>query len=462
MSHYSVLSSHAAQPGIPISLVAVDDYENWLQDQNILSQNWLSSTGFKAEPGQWSLIPAEDGRPSRVLFLYVALDTWTLGRLPKALPAGIYRIEADLEAEQLFQLSLGWGLGSYSFDRYKKPESKQPELARLLCEDASLRERIESVVNAVFLVRDLVNTPAQDMMPQDLSFVARELAHQFGAEFNEVVDDDLLEENYPAIHAVGRASQHVPRLLELNWGEADAPRISLVGKGVCFDSGGLDIKPASAMRLMKKDMGGAAHALGLARMIMSKQLHVRLNVLIPAVENAISGDAFRPGDVLNSRKGISIEVDNTDAEGRLVLCDALTRAQEDEPELLIDFATLTGAARVALGTEVPALFTRDRLLAHELMDRGEAWKDRVWQLPLVDDYHSMLDSKIADVVNSTAGSFGGAIAAALFLQEFIDEEQDWLHYDLMAWNMRERPGRPEGGEAMGLLGLFDYLSSRYA
>jgi len=462
MNHYSVLPYDAAQPAIPLSLVAVNDYENWLQDQNKFSQNWLSNTGFKGEAGQWSLIPAEDGRPSRVLFLYGALDTWTLGMLPKALPVGRYRIDTDLEAEQLFQLNLGWGLGSYSFDRYKKPEAKQQDLARLVCEDAQLRERIESMVNAVFLVRDLVNTPAQDMMPQDLSFVARELADQFGAEFNEIVDDDLLEENYPAIHAVGRASQHVPRLLELIWGEADAPRITLVGKGVCFDSGGLDIKPSSAMRLMKKDMGGAAHALGLARMIMSQQLPVRLHVLIPAVENAISGDAFRPGDVLQSRKGISIEVDNTDAEGRLVLCDALTRAQEDEPELLIDFATLTGAARVALGTEVPALFSRDRLLAHELMDRGEAWKDRVWQLPLVDDYHVMLDSKIADIVNSTAGSFGGAIAAALFLQEFINEEQDWLHYDLMAWNMRERPGRPEGGEAMGLLGLFDYLSSRYA
>ena len=316
-------------------------------------------------------------------------------------------------------------------------------------------------MRAAYLVRDLVNTPAEDMMPQHLAEAARALAEEFGAQFTEIVGDELLVRNYPLVHAVGRASVHAPRLLDLRWGDPAHPRLTLVGKGVCFDSGGLDIKPASGMRWMKKDMGGAAHVLGLARLVMATGLPVRLRVLVPTVENAISGSSFRPGDVIRSRKGLTVEIENTDAEGRLVLCDALAEAGTEEPALLIDFATLTGAARVALGTDLPGFFTNDDALADALALAGEAERDPVWRLPLFKPYRRELESQVADLLNCSTNGFGGAITAALFLQRFVPKGIDWLHFDLNAWNVSERAGRPKGGEAMGLYATFRYLEQRF-
>ena len=317
------------------------------------------------------------------------------------------------------------------------------------------------MLEAITLVRDLINTPAEDMMPEQLAAAVLALGQTFNADVTQIIGDDLLRQNYPVIHIVGRASTHAPRLIDLRWGDPTHPKLTLIGKGVCFDSGGLDLKPANGMRLMKKDMGGAAHAIGLAQLIMSTGLPVRLRLLVAAVENAVSGNAFRPGDVVRSRQGISIEIDNTDAEGRLILCDALADAATDQPDLMVDFATLTGAARVAVGTEVPAFFTTSDALAQALMDAAVQQHDPIWRLPLHRPYRQMLDSKIADIANSASSPFGGAITAALFLQEFVPDSLHWVHFDLMAWNNRNRPGRPEGGEAMGLRAVFECLQQRY-
>jgi leucyl aminopeptidase len=310
----------------------------------------------------------------------------------------------------------------------------------------------------VALVRDLENQPANHMMPQHLAVAAEQLARTFEADFSEIVGEALLEQNYPAIHAVGRASAHAPRLLKLQWGKPEHPAVTLVGKGVCFDTGGLDIKPSQYMRLMKKDMGGAAHVLGLARLIMQLQLPVHLRVLIPAVDNAIGGDAFRPGDILATRAGKSVEVDNTDAEGRLVLCDALADAVSHKPDLLLDFATLTGAARVALGTEIPVFFSNNQALTAKLQAVSAEAEELIWNLPLHRPYFEQLKSGCADLTNS-GGSYGGAITAALFLNEFVPESIPWAHFDVMAWNTRERAGRPVGGEAMGLFAVYHYLEA---
>ncbi|MBL0689945.1 MAG: leucyl aminopeptidase family protein, partial [Pseudoalteromonas sp.] len=315
--------------------------------------------------------------------------------------------------------------------------------------------------DAINLARDLVNTPAADMMPQHLSQVMSDLADTFDGEFTQWVGDELLEQNYPTIHMVGRASENKPRLLDLKWGAVDAPQITLVGKGVCFDSGGLDLKPSSGMRNMKKDMGGAAHVIALAQLIMAANLPIRLRVLVPAVENAVSRNAFRPGDVIKTRKGIMVEIDNTDAEGRLVLCDALSEAQNDEPELIIDFATLTGACRVALGTELPGFFSTERDVANAIMDSGMQVNDPVWQLPLFEQYTPFLKSDVADMTNCSSTPFGGAITAALYLKEFVEPNTPWVHFDVMAWNLRALPGRPAGGEALGIRAVFTYLQNRF-
>ena len=329
-----------------------------------------------------------------------------------------------------------------------------------MIESGPLLRRVRGQVAGIYRVRDLVNTPAEDMMPEHLSDAVKTMAGEFNAKVAEIVGDALLKKNFPAIHAVGRAASHAPRLIDLRWGKSNHPKLTLVGKGVCFDSGGLDLKPASGMRLMKKDMGGAAHAIGLAHMIMSAGLPVRLRMLVPAVENAVSGNAYRPGDVVTSRKGLSIEIDNTDAEGRVILCDALTEAAAETPDLVIDFATLTGAARVALGTDLPAMFCNHDQVAQGLADSAASVHDPVWRLPLYRPYRELIDSPIADIVNS-GGPYGGAITAALFLQDFVPAATPWVHFDLMAWNLRSRPGRPEGGEAMGLRAILDYLRVRY-
>ncbi|EIJ33459.1 leucyl aminopeptidase family protein [Thiothrix nivea] len=422
------------------------------------SQHWAKLHAFSAKPGQVCLLPDVQGGISKVLAGYDEADSlrWAIAGLPGKLPGGHYHLECDWPESDRLLASLGWGLGYYRFENFTKPDNK-PRPVLYMPEQ---QDRARAFIQAVALVRDLINQPANHMMPEHLSAATGQLAKAFGADFSEVVGEDLLRENYPAIHAVGRASSHAPRLLKLRWGNPDHPAVTLVGKGICFDTGGLDIKPSQYMRLMKKDMGGAAHVLGLARLIMQLQLPVHLRVLIPAADNAIGGDAFRPGDILATRAGKQVEVDNTDAEGRLVLCDALTDAVAQKPQLLLDFATLTGAARVALGTEIPVFFSNNRELTAKLQAASAASGELIWNLPLHQPYFEQLKSNHADFTNS-GGSYGGAITAALFLNEFIPKEVDWAHFDIMAWNSRERAGRPVGGEAMGLFAVYAYLESVY-
>lgn len=374
--------------------------------------------------------------------------------LATQLPAGLCY---ELSPSQPINTLLAWALAQYRYETFKKNINNP----RLLHVTAAEYRQILPLAEMVYRVRDLINAPTNVMGPQQLEDVARAMVAPFHAQMHVCVGDALLAENFPAIHAVGRASQSLPRLIAFTWGNPEHPRLSLVGKGVCFDSGGLDIKPSQAMRLMKKDMGGAAHALGLAYWIMQTQLPVYLEVLIPAVENAIGADAYRPGDVLTMRNGLTVEIDNTDAEGRLILADALVKACENQPDLLIDFSTLTGAARVAVGTEISALFTPQPQLSQLLQEAGTRMDDPIWPLPLHPGYASMIESNIADLSNSHPSSYAGAIIAGLFLQRFITDTVNWLHFDIMAWNVASKPGRPEGGEAMAVLALTDFLKNRY-
>jgi len=375
-----------------------------------------------------------------------------------AFTAKEYALEGTGVRSSLESLAIGWGLGSYVFNRYKKNGVIK---ARLKLPNSADHPRIQETVAATYRVRDLINTPAEDMMPQHMSAVVAELAQTHAGEFSEVIGDDLLTENYPCIHTVGRASIHPPRLIELQWGNKKHPLVTLIGKGIAFDSGGLNIKPAGGMRSMKKDMGGAAHAIGLAQLIMALELPIRLRLLVASAENAISSNAFRPGDVIRTRSGITVEIDNTDAEGRLVLCDALSDACDEQPDLLMDFATLTGAARVAVGTEIAAYFCNDREVANLVRETGTDTYDPTWELPLHAGYDSYLKSHVADVQNAASTPFGGAITAALYLQKFVDSKVRWLHFDIMAWNNRARSGRPIGGEAMGLRAMYAALEKLY-
>ncbi|MCB9604143.1 MAG: leucyl aminopeptidase family protein [Sandaracinus sp.] len=405
-------------------------------------------------------MPKRDGGLAGVLFVQPeSASPFEWARLPGELPKGRYHLAGTFDAEHAEAAALGWALALYRFDRYKrKPIAPSKKLA---WPEGADQGRVKRLVEATYLVRDLVNLPANDLGPGELETAAVSVAGAHGAAVRVVRGDELLSENYPAIHAVGRASSRAPRLIDLTWGDPKHPKVTLVGKGVCFDSGGLDLKPASNMLLMKKDMGGAAHVIALAHAVMDAKLPVRLRVLVAAVENSVSGDAFRPMDVLSSRKGLTIEVGNTDAEGRLILCDALADACDDHPDLLVDFATLTGAARVALGTELPALFCNDDTLAQQILDAGTEARDPLWRLPLWRDYDRFLDSKTADVSNTGSSGFGGAITAALFLQRFVSGGTPWAHIDLMAWNNDSRAGRPKGGEAMALRAFYRLLETRY-
>lgn len=444
---------------IPLIPVTENGFNDWLQQQDDVLRRWLTATVFKAKPGSFSLIPSADGLLRTVIVVIANdADLWALGALPVSLPEGDYFVDAAFEPSQLQRLALGWALGGYQFSRYKALKRKS---ARLVLDPACDASWIQRQVAAISLVRDLINTPAEDLMPEHLAETMLALGQEFGATVEQTVGEELLTRNFPLIHAVGRASAHPPRLLDLRWGDPNHPKVTLIGKGVCFDSGGLDLKPSSAMRLMKKDMGGAATALGLARLIISSGLPLRLRVLIAAVENAVAGNAFRPGDVIRSRQGMTVEIHNTDAEGRLVLCDALTEAAAEQPELMLDFATLTGAARVALGTEIPALFCNDDSLASGLLVAAEREQDPFWRLPLHQPYRTLLDSKIADLANASESSYAGAITAALFLKEFVPAGMPWAHFDLMGWNLKTQPGRPEGGEAMSLRAVFGWLEQRY-
>jgi leucyl aminopeptidase len=412
------------------------------------------------------LLPSEAGEPIAAVVLGLgALESidqlrwWHVAGLPDKLPAGRYHFADVLPDRVSYQCELGWRLGDYRYLRYRAtPTSSRAQLESPVGDPSKQAERRAAACN---LTRDLINTPANDLGPAELETVMRDLAARHGAEFRSIVGDDLLGANYPLVHAVGRASDRAPRMLELRWGNERHPRVTLVGKGVCFDSGGLDLKPAAAMLLMKKDMGGAAVAIGLAKALIERAAPVRLRVLIPAVENSVGGRAFRPGDILRSRRGLTVEIGNTDAEGRLVLADALTEAQSDRPDLLVDFATLTGAARVALGPELPALFSNDAALSQILQTLGDQEADPVWPLPLWDSYDEELTSRIADINNVSSSSFSGAIFGALFLRRFIEPSTPWVHFDLYGWNARERPGRPVGADAQVLRLMDRYLAERF-
>jgi|AntRauTorcE11897_2_1112592.scaffolds.fasta_scaffold00802_12 leucyl aminopeptidase len=452
----------SAENAIPVTPVTAESLQKWLATQDSFIKSYVTSQGFEAEPQSFALIPNTDGQTDRVLIGVTPEDKlYRFAGLAKNLPQGTYYIDDDtMDAQEATQAAIGWALGQYKFDRYLEDKAEEPK--KLVVPAKTDIKVAESAVKSTTLVRDLVNTPANDLGPEELAKAGEDLAREFGGESSIIIGDDLLKQNYPMIHAVGRAADRPPRLLDMRWGDEKAPKVTLVGKGVIFDSGGLNIKPGSSMGLMKKDMGGAAHVLGLARMIMENNLPVRLRVLVPAVENAISGNAFRPGDVLQSRKGISVEIENTDAEGRLVLADALAEACNEKPDLLIDFATLTGAARVALGPDVPPVFTDNDALADLFTKAGDQMQDPLWRLPLWDEYYSMMKSSVADICHTGAGGQGGAITAALFLKKFVDEDINWAHIDTWAWRKSSRPGRPVGGDAIGMRAVYQVIKDKYS
>ena len=439
----------------PLHLVGKEGLDAWRAAQPAGVAAWLDAHGFDASPGSCLVVPGEGGAPAAaVLGVGDLLDPCAYAHAPRALPAGDWTPAGEYGADALRALQLGWGLGSYDFDRYRKA---RPARARLAL-DAPDAEALD-LLAATARVRDLVNTPTQDMGPDELEAVTRGIAQAHGAEASAITGDALLEQNFPAIHAVGRASHRAPRLLALRWGEASHPHVAIVGKGVCFDTGGLDIKPADGMRNMKKDMGGAAHAIALAELVMARRLPLRITLLVPAVENAIGPDAFRPGEVIATRTGASVEIDNTDAEGRVILGDALAYAGEQKPDFILDFATLTGAARIALGPDLPALFSNDDALAQAWLDAGAQARDPLWRMPLWRPYLRYLTSKVADLAN--AGSkMAGSVTAALYLERFVPEGTPWAHLDTYAWNDSDRPGRPAGGEALGLRAAYGLLKSR--
>ncbi len=438
---------------VPLYLFRSDDFATWLKQQEPQLRAWVAAQGFTAEPGSSCVLPGDDGVAMALAARGEPGDPFAYGELPLTLPPLDYLLAGDLNDDAVSSVMLGWAFGAYSFQRYRKEEKKR---ARLIVPSGGAAEEALQLAQAIYLVRDLINTPAGDLGPEELAEAARSLAEEYGGECRVLTGDELLSEGYPAVHAVGRAASRAPRMIELSWGQ-EGPLVALVGKGVCFDSGGLDLKPAAGMKLMKKDMGGAAQVLGLAKAVMACGLPLRLSVLVPAVENAVSGDAFRPLDVLETRKGLTVEVGNTDAEGRLILCDALARASELWPDVILDYATLTGAARVALGTELPALFCNNDRLAEQLLAAGMEEHDPLWRMPLHQPYKPHFKSSVADLNNIADHSFGGAIIAALFLEAFVAADRPWAHVDLMAWNTKAGPGRPVGGEAMGMRAAFAYL-----
>jgi leucyl aminopeptidase len=447
----------------PIVPVTQDSLTAWLKSQTKEIQAWVKAAGFTAGAGAFLAIPDQSGKIGLVLFGSGTDDgLYNYADLPARLPhhpAGYY-IDAKMTAERATQAALGWVLGTYQFHRYQSGRKKT--FSPLVLPANADRHEIEVISEAVFLVRDLVNTPANDLGPEELAAAAKKLLGKFKkATLKMIVGDDLVKQNYPAIYAVGKGSPRAPRLIDIRWGDAKHPLVTLVGKGVCFDTGGLNLKTGSSITIMKKDMGGAAHVLGLAQMIMSYNLPVRLRVLIPAVENATDGNSYRPLDIIQTRKGLSIEIGDTDAEGRLVLADALAEACAEKPALVLDYATLTGAARVALGPDLPAMFSNHDKTAEALLASSRHTQDPLWRLPLWQPYADNLNSKIADA-NNVGGSFAGAITAALFLEKFVDKSVPWVHIDTYAWNPNTRAGRPEGGEALGMRAGFDLIKKLFS
>jgi leucyl aminopeptidase len=429
----------------------------WLQRQPEGTVRWLKAHAFDATPGSAQVLPAADGGiAGAVLGVGDALDPHSYAHAPFLLPAGDWTLADTLDTPHLRALHLGWGLGAWRYTRFRDAPRAPARLATDAL-DAETRDLLAACVR----VRELVATPTEQLGPAELEQSVREIGQRFGAEVTSIVGEELLAQNFPAIHAVGRASHRAPRLIALRWGDASHPHLAIVGKGVCFDTGGLNIKLADGMRNMKKDMGGAAHAIALAELIMARQLPVRLTLLVPAVENAIGPDSYRPGEVVATRKGPSVEIDNTDAEGRMILCDALTYASEQSPALLLDFATLTGAARVALGPDLPALYANDDAVANAWLAHGDAERDPLWRMPLWRPYLRYLMSPIADLANAGASKMAGSITAALFLERFVPAGLPWAHLDVYSWNDSDRPGRPAGGEAQGLRSVWAMLKERF-
>jgi leucyl aminopeptidase len=445
-----------APSAVPLQLLAPEAVKVWRKHQSAAVLKWLDAHDFAAKAGQLAVVPGKTGIAQVVAVIGEPDDPLAHSAIAARVPAGTYRLTPKLAPQAATAAAIGWSMAAYRFTRYKQSKVKA---ATLVWPEGADRALVQATVEANFLARDLINTPASDMGPAELAEAALALARQHGAKCKVVVGEDLLKQNWPMVHAVGRASSRAPRLIDMVWGPPNAPKVTLVGKGVCFDSGGLDLKPAGGMLLMKKDMGGAAHVLALASMIMATKLKLRLRVLVPAVENSVSGDAFRPLDVLNTRKGITVEIGNTDAEGRLILGDALHEAASEKPALIIDCATLTGAARVALGPELPAVFVNNDQLANDLLQQAQAQHDPLWRLPLWRSYRRFLDSKVADM-NNVGGDTGGAITAALFLEEFVPRSVPWVHMDVMAWNASERPGQPVGAAAQGLRAFYALIRQR--
>ncbi|SHJ54968.1 leucyl aminopeptidase [Shimia gijangensis] len=442
---------------VPLYLVEAEELDTWLDSLPDHESNWIRAAGFRASIGSHVLMPDDKGSVSKAIAGFGKAKTRARGRFPlaaaaKSLPEGIYRLATDLPAGDLETEALGWLLSGYAFDRYHKNQGAK---ARLVCPTGVDAAKVEAIANAEALTRDLINTPASDMGPEALEAAAREVVKDFGGKIDVIAGDALLDQGFPMIHAVGRASDQAPRLIDMHWGQ-DGPKLTLVGKGVCFDTGGLNLKPGGSMGLMKKDMGGAATVLGLAHMIMALKLPIQLRVLIPAVENAVSGNAFRPGDILNSRKGFTVEINNTDAEGRLVLADALTLADEENPDLVISMATLTGAARVAVGPDLSPYYTDDDGISAALTKAGTEVSDPVWRMPFWEPYEKMIEPGIADLDNAPKGGFAGSITAALFLRRFVENPR-YTHFDIYGWNPANAPARPKGGVGMGARALLQAL-----
>jgi len=445
---------------LPLQFVARSKWGAWLKAQSGVTRGWVESLGLAGSPADVAVLPGRDGKASgAVLVIPDAPTLWDFGALTAKLPVATWRLEGKTAPVSMTDVAVAIGLGAWKFERYRATKGK--EGPRFVWPAGADKKRATATIEAISMARDLITTPSSDMGPAELAAAAQKLARAHKAKIKVIVGDDLLKQNYPTIHAVGRASVRAPRLIDLTWGKASDPKVTLVGKGVCFDTGGLDLKPAAGMLMMKKDMGGAATVLAVASMIMATGLRVRLRVLVPAVENSVSGNAFRPMDVVRTRKGITVEIGNTDAEGRLILCDALDEGASEKPAMMIDCATLTGAARVALGPDLPALFCNDDKLANALIAAGEQITDPMWRMPLFAPYRQMLASKVADINNVSAGAFGGAITAALYLKEFVPNDVPWAHFDMMAWNNSSRPGRPEGGEAQVARAIYRTIADRF-
>ena len=458
---HPVFETAPAASAIPITFATKATWEKLCAELPAEARKFARANGFAAKPGACLTLPSADGQIAHVLFgledeTSKSRDLFRPGALPGLLPAGVYCFENS--PHDLRLAALAFALGSYRFGRYRRADVSS---VRLVPPEGVDIAEIARMADAAALARDLINTPSNDMGPEELALAAEQLAKRFGAKFGCIVGDDLTRQNFPLIHAVGRASTRAPRLIDLSWGEPAHPKVTLVGKGVCFDTGGLDLKPSSGMLIMKKDMGGAANVLALALMVMDARLKVRLRVLIPAVENAVAGNAFRPLDIFTSRKGLTVEIGNTDAEGRLVLADALALADEEKPDLLIDLGTLTGAARVALGPDLPPFYTNDETLALDLAAHAKQENDPLWRLPLWPPYDTWLDSKVANLNNAPAGTFAGSITCALFLQRFVEAAKSWLHVDIYGWTPSAKPARPEGGECQAARAIYKLLGQRY-